>query len=160
MAVPRCSALEKAMRILSVSAKTGHELKEKLLQSGYSPTEAESAVEECVKRNYVNDTLLASDFTACSLGRGSGCRKIRQKLLRRGLDRELVEQALEENKDSEPESARQALAFKWKSLSRETDPYKKRAKAFRFLAGRGYPAALAAELIEEFSSGEMSPEND
>ena len=50
MAVPRCSALEKAIRILTVSAKTGHELKAKLLQSGYSPTEAESAVEECIKR--------------------------------------------------------------------------------------------------------------
>ena len=154
MPTPRCSALEKAMRILSVSARTGHELKEKLLKSGYSPTEAESAVEECVKRGYINDELLAADFTALSLSRGSGCRKIRQKLLKRGLDRELVAQTLEENSDAEPESARQALIFKWKTLSRETDPFKKRAKAFRFLAGRGYPPGLAAELIDEISRSE------
>ena len=161
MAVPRCSALEKAMRILSVSAKTGHELTAKLLQSGYSPTEAESAVEECIKRGYINDALLAADLTASSLSRGSGCRKIRQKLLRRGLDRELVSRVLEESSDSEPDSARQALAFKWKNLSRETDPYKKRAKAFRFLAGRGYPPALISELIDEISrSGDDFPEND
>ena len=160
MPTPRCSALEKAMRILSVSAKTGHELKEKLLQSGYGPTEADAAVEECIKRGYINDTLLASDFAAISLSRGSGCRKIRQKLLRRGLDRELVELTLEESREAEPESARQALEFKWRTLSREKDPYKKRAKAFRFLAGRGYPAALAAQLIEEISSGESMPDND
>ena len=160
MAVPRCSALEKAMRILSVSAKTGHELKEKLLQSGYGPTEAGSAVDECIRRGYINDTLLAADFTAISMSRGSGCRKIRQKLLRRGLDRELVEQTLEESKEAEPDSARQALEFKWRSLSRETDPYKKRAKAFRFLAGRGYPAGLIAQLIEEISSGEDIPDTD
>lgn len=161
MAVPRCSALEKAIRILTVSAKTGHELKAKLLQSGYSPTEAESAIEECIKRGYINDALFAADFAEANLGRGSGCRKIRQKLLRRGIDRELVAQTLEECSASEPESARQALIFKWKSLSREKDPYKKRAKAFRFLAGRGYPPALISELIEEISrSGEDFPENE
>lgn len=155
---PRCSALEKAMRILSVSAKSGHELADKLLKSGYGPTEAQAAVEECQKRGYINDALLALDLTASSLSRGSGTRKIRQKLLRKGLDRELVSQALEENKAFEPESARQALAFKWRMLSRETDLRKKKAKAFRFLAGRGYPADLAARLISEISSGEDLPE--
>lgn len=152
MPVPRCTALEKAMRILSVSAKSSRELEDKLLKSGFGPTEAESAVAECVRRGYVNDALLASDFTACVMSRGSGSRKIRQKLLRRGISRELVDQALEENREMEPESARQALEFKWRSLARETDPYKKRAKAFRFLAGRGYPAGLVSELIDEISS--------
>ena len=149
------------MRILSVSAKTEHELKEKLLQSGYGPTEASCAVEECVRRGYINDVLLAADFAECSLNRGSGCRKIRQKLLKRGIDREVIAQTLEECSLSEPESARQALAFKWKNLSRETDPYKKRAKAFRFLAGRGYPPSLISKLIAEISrSGEDFPENN
>ena len=148
------------MRILSVSAKSGHELTEKLLKSGYGPTEARAAVEECQRRGYINDALLASDLTACALDRGSGTRKIRQKLLRKGLDKELIEQALEENKDSEPESARQALAFKWHSLSRETDPYKKRAKAFRFLAGRGYPAGLISDLLDEITFGGDEPPDD
>ena len=151
---PRCSALEKAMRLLAVSARTGHELREKLLKSGYGPTEAESAVSECCRRGYVNDELYASDFTACTIDRGSGIRKVRQKLLKKGLDRELIEQALEENRDREPESARMLLAGKWKTLSRETDLYKKKARAFRFLVGRGFSAGLAAELIGEISSGE------
>ena len=50
MPVPRCTALEKAMRILSVSAKSSRELEDKLLKSGFGPTEAESAVAECVRR--------------------------------------------------------------------------------------------------------------
>ncbi|MBR7103389.1 MAG: regulatory protein RecX [Lentisphaeria bacterium] len=152
MVPPRCSALEKAMRILSVAAKSGKELKDKLLKSGYGPTEAEAAVEECIRRGYVNDALLAQDFAACSIDRGSGAVKVRQKLLRRGLPRELVEQAIEENREREPDSARSVLAAKWKSLSRETDPYKKRAKAFRFLVGRGFPPGLAGELIDEITS--------
>ena len=157
---PRCSALEKAMRLLAVSARTGYELREKLLKSGYSPTEADGAVSECCRRGYVNDELYASDFTACSIDRGSGIRKVRQKLLKKGLDRELVEQTLEENREREPESARMVLAGKWRNLSRETDPYKKRAKAFRFLVGRGFSAGLAAELVREISSGDGSPGED
>ena len=156
---PRCSALEKAMRILGVSARSGHELTQKLIGSGYSPSEAESAVAECVRRGYVNDALLASDLAAGGLDRGAGVRKVRQKLLRRGLDRELVAQALEENRDREPESARRVLAAKWRSLSGEKDPRKKRAKAFRFLTGRGFPCGLAAELIDEINaSGDDLPE--
>lgn len=147
------------MRLLGVSARSGRELEQKLIRSGYSPTEAASAVEECRRRGYVNDALLASDCAASGLDRGAGCRKLRQKLLRRGLERDVVEQALEASREREPESARRVLAAKWKTLSGERDPRKKRARAFRFLVGRGFPAALAVELIEEIaSSGEEVPE--
>lgn len=156
---PRCPALEKALRLLDVSARSGRELTRKLVDSGYSPAEAGAAVEECRRRGYVNDELLAADSVACGLDRGAGCRRIRQKLLRRGLAPEIVEQAIEENRGREPESARQALAAKWRSLARETDPRRKKARAFRFLTGRGFPPGLAAELIEEINaSGGEFPE--
>jgi len=156
---PRCSALEKAMRLLGVSARSGRELTRKLVDSGYGPTEAEAAVAECRRRGYVNDELLAADSVSCGLDRGAGCRRIRQKLLRRGLTPEVVEQAIEQNRDREPESARQVLAAKWRSLARETDLRKKKARAFRFLVGRGFPPHLAVELIEEINaSGEDIPE--
>jgi len=147
------------MRLLGVSARSGRELEQRLIRSGYSPLEAAAAVEECRRRGYVNDTLLASDCAAAGIDRGAGCRKLRQKLLRRGLERDVVEQALEANREREPESARRVLAAKWRTLSGEKDPRKKRARAFRFLVGRGFPAALAVELIDEISaSGEEAPE--
>ena len=149
---PRCSALEKAMRLLTVSARTERELTKKLLNSGYGPTETAAAVEECRKRGYVNDELFASDFTVSGIDRGSGPRLIRQKLLRRGIDRELALQTLEEHGDLEESGARRALEFKWKMLSREQDPYKKKMKAFRFLAGRGFSPELAARLIREMAA--------
>lgn len=142
------------MRLLEVSSRSEEELFRRLLAAGYGPTEAEDAVQECVRRGYVNDPLFAADLTQLNLQRGSGRRKIRQKLIQKGFDREMIEQTLEEYQDAEPESARTALEQKWRLLSRESDPRKKRAKAFRFLVGRGFPAALAAELIDEIRTAE------
>jgi len=148
------------MRLLGVSARSGRELARKLIDSGYGPTEAEAAVEECRRRGYVNDELLAADSVSYALDRGAGCRRIRQKLLRRGLPPEVVEQAVEQNREREPESARRALAVKWRSLAAEKDPRKKKARAFRFLVGRGFPPHLAVQLIEEINgSGEDLPEH-
>ena len=148
---PRCSALEKAMRLLTVSARTERELTQKLLRSDYGPTETAAAVEECRKRGYINDELYASDFTVSGMDRGTGPRLLRQKLLRRGIPRELALQTLEQHGDLEESGARRALEFKWRMLSREQDPYKKKMKAFRFLAGRGFSPELAARLVREMA---------
>ena len=60
----------------------------------------------------------------------------------------------EEKGSIEEEAACKALQAKWRSLARECDPRKKREKALRFLAGRGFSsassyAALQKQLAEE-----------
>ena len=125
------------MRILSVRGCSVAELTAKLRRAGYSADDTRQAVEECLKRRYLNDELLAEDCTAMWRDRGHGSRSIRYKLRQRGLSSELTESALAATSERENASAVAAIESRLYALLREKDPRKRRAKALRFLAGRG-----------------------
>ena len=151
------SALEKAIKLLSNRALSKKELTEKLFRAGFPADEVESAVSECCRRHFVDDTMLAEDYTSLLRARNTGSRVIRQKLQKRGLKAELDDDGTLPEEDSaqqEREAAMRALDYKWRLLSRESDPRKKREKAFRFLAGRGFPPGLIFELLGNMPESE------
>ena len=157
MAAVPLSALEKAMKLLSRRALSKKELTEKLFRAGFPAEEVENAVGECCRRRFLDDSMLAEDYTSLLRARNTGSRVIRQKLQRRGLDAELGGDGLLPEEDSaqqEREAAMRALDYKWRLLSRESDPRKKREKAFRFLAGRGFPPGLIFELLDNLPESE------
>ncbi len=147
------SPLEAALRMLDRRAFSERELAARLRRAGYSPAQCAEAVSECRRRGFINDELLAEDCTGLLYSRGSGSRMIKLKLRRRGLSAAAVENALREHGELEPEAARAALEQKWRTLSRENDPRRKRDKALRFLIGRGFPPELVRRVWEEFAAG-------
>ena len=141
------SALERAMRLLSVRAMTGGELRQKLLRAGFPADEVDTAVGECEKRHYLDDRMFAEDCADLWLERGHGTRSIRLKLRQRGVPAEIAEDALKMAGEREAEAACRAVDGKLPALRREKDPRKRRDKALRFLAARGfYGAALSAAM--------------
>lgn len=141
------SALEKAMRILSVRGCSVAELTAKLRRAGYTADDTRQAVEECVRRRYLNDELLAEDCAAMWHDRGHGSRSIRYKLRQRGLSEELVASATAATQEQESDSAVAAIESRLYSLLRETDPRKRRAKALRFLAARGFSGSAVSAAM-------------
>lgn len=141
------TALERAMRLLSVRALTAGELRAKLLRAGFPPDEVDAAVGECEKRHYLDDRTFAEDCTKLWLERGHGARSIRFKLRQHGVPAEFAAEALSDSEAEEPAAACRAVDGKLPSLLRENDPRKRRAKALRFLAARGFSgAALSAAM--------------
>ena len=145
----RITPLERAMRLLSIRSYSERELLSKLGRAGVAVEEAQAAVTECRRRGYLNDALLAEDCAHALSARGSGARLIRMRLRNRGLAAEHVEAALEKTAELEIDSARRALDYKLRMLSKETDPRKKREKAFRFLAACGFSPSVIHALFDE-----------
>ena len=148
MEKPKKSAMEKAMRLLSRRALSERELLNKLCAAGYPFREARDAVAECRKRGYVNDEAFAADYTELLAGRCLGGPRIRLALRKRGIPAELQEEPLEAAAETEAERASEALAYKLRLLARETDPRRKREKAFRFLIGRGFSCESCRTALE------------
>lgn len=148
MEKPKKSAMEKAMRLLSRRALSERELLNKLCAAGYPFREARDAVAECRKRGYVNDEAFAADYTELLAGRCLGGRRIRLALRKRGIPAELQEEPLEAAAETEAERASEALVYKLRLLARETDPRRKREKAFRFLIGRGFSCESCRTALE------------
>lgn len=143
------SALKKAMDLLAARACTERELLEKLRRGGYADSEVRQAVEECRRRGYLNDALLAEDQSRFLSERGCGSRLIREKLRRRGVDPEVVDLAVGQSLESEAEALRTALEYKLRLLGRESDPRRKREKAFRFLISRGFSPELVINALDK-----------
>jgi len=145
---PKISAMEKAMRLLSRRPLTERELRDRLRKAEYTPGEIRDAVAECRKRGYVDDRQFAADYAEQLAARGLGGRRISQALYKRGISAELREEPLEEAAATEAERAAEALAVKLRLLARESDPRKKREKAFRFLVGRGFSIDSCRAALE------------
>ena len=69
--------------------------------------------------------------------------------IRHGLTGEAAEKALELIAPNDEEAARTALQSKLASWKNETDWRKKREKAFRFLANRGFPLDIIYQVLDE-----------
>ena len=131
------------MRLLSRRALTERELRTKLGAAGYAYPEIRDTVAECRRRGFVNDEQFAADYAEILAARGLGGRRIRLALRQRGIPQPL------HAAESEAQRAREALEYKLRLLARETDPRKKREKAFRFLLSRGFSCDNCRAAIDE-----------
>ena len=154
------SALERAMRLLSMRAHTSCELRQKLLRAGFPPDEVDSAISECEKRHYLDDRMFAEACTGLWLERGHGARSIRQKLRQKGIPSDLAAAAIGGAEEAEPDAACRAIESKLPSLLREKDPRKRRAKALRFLAARGFSGSALSAAMKHLAVAVGKSEED
>lgn len=144
----RPPAFEQALRWLNARWYSERELRDRLIAREYPETEVRSALDDCRRYGLVDDVRLAEDFARGRNLRGQGARRIRLELARHGVNGEAAQAALNAIAPDEPEAARRALTPKLKLWSKEPDWRKRRDKAFRFLAGRGFSLSLVREVLD------------
>ena len=86
----------RAMELLSYRPMSCKELLDKLVQKGEDPDTAEAAVAWLAERGFLDDVRYAGMVVRHYAAKGYGAGRIRQELFRRGVERELWEQALQE----------------------------------------------------------------
>lgn len=143
--------MKTAFRLLSRRPHSRKELINKLTARGHSFSDASAMVKECERLGYINDELFAGDYLKELVARGQGEMKIKMKMWRKGLPKELIEDKLSEFSatSSATERASTVLATKMTALNREADPRKRRDKAYRFLASRGFNSEAIRGAMEE-----------
>lgn len=153
MTPPRKTALEYAAAVLSIRALSTAELRNKLYKKEYPSSEIRQVIEDFTRKGYLNDALYAESLCSTLTERGDGKKKIAGKLHLKGIDQELIQQTLQglDAEIPEDEAAWQALQRKKATLLREEDLRKRKEKAIRFLAGRGFSAAAAYGAWERFN---------
>ena len=149
------TALTVAVDILARRLVSRHELRTKLAAKKlFPPGEIDAAIATLTKMGALHDDYLASDVARSYRSRGYGPARIRMALKKRGIAPDLIEQAIEgtddafsfstprdeaaDARDEDAENAFSALRRKAPQLLREPDVRKRKAKAVRFLVGRGF----------------------
>jgi regulatory protein len=145
------SALDSAFRSLSRRDHTRKELAVKLRQKGFDRSAIAGALERCRELGYLDDAKTAAIIAGHLAENGYGPLRVRQVLGQKGLDDAAIEQALVCCGDEKAQvlSARRLLEKKASRLNREADPWKRRQKAYRFLAGRGFASTVIKSAIAD-----------
>lgn len=119
-------------------ALTEHELADKLRARELSDAIVEITVQRCREIGLVDDEHYAKSFVRSRLRRGHGGHRIRNDLSRRGIDPKMIDAVLvsDTDKDQLVENAREALRKKFRDG--DFSDAAVRAKAQRFLLGRGF----------------------
>ena len=141
--------LKKAYDLLSRRAHSTQELRNKLYKREFSKHDIDTVIAECERLNFLDDKQFARDYAAELGGQGKGRFKIKMKLRNKGLSERDIEDALDKLGDCEQENAKQALNAKLRSLIHETDINKRRQKAYRFLAYRGFSSDIITKLMDD-----------
>lgn len=147
-------AYDRALRLLSIRDHAEVELRRKLRKAEHEPAEIDAAIERVRALGYIDDARFARLRASSLVSQGHlGPRGVREKLRQAGVKDELASAALSkamEGKD-ELELARELVARKHPAAVGSKDQ-KVRARAARFLAGRGFSMDViyrALRIVEE-----------
>lgn len=127
----RRRAKEKALYLLEHSSHSKKELERKIARTTVSREAAKEAADRMEELGLVNDETYGENLARALFERkGFGTRRVRQELMAKGLDRELIARLLEEyaDEDRTQENIRAVLEKKYRGY-REDESVKRRAVA-------------------------------
>ena len=130
----RSGLKERALSLLTRKPQSRRELERKLREWEASDREAEDICDRLEELGYLNDGAYAAQVVRWFSARGYGERKLRDELWKRGVPRELWDQALEEVQDP----AEGMDAFIRRKLMGRTPDRETLGKLSAALARRGY----------------------
>ena len=144
------SAKDYAAKLLGFCDRSEKEIREKILRKGYSEQECEEAIAFCREYGYINDSRFANHFVHDSVEiKKFGKRRIKQEMRMKGVDEEVIEEALE-NITNEKEMLKSEMDRRFGSLDFK-DP-KVKNKVFGYFLRRGFAPndILRAMEVDEY----------
>ena len=129
-------AKKRAMHLLEKMDRTESNLKDKLRQNGYPEKLIEDAVAYVKKYHYIDDLRYAKNYIRCHQEQ-KGAGKLKIELMQKGVAKDLIEQALEEEFQMDERENIYQLLQKKGYFSEEKLPVEQR-RIYQYLLRRGY----------------------
>ncbi len=130
-------ARRRTMHLLEKMDRTENQLRTKLKQGYYPEDVIEDAISYVKSYHYLDDLRYAQNYVRCRKERKSR-RMIQMELLGKGVSREWVQQALDEEFQQESE---QEQIIRWihkKNYSAQTADIKEKHRIYQFLMRKGF----------------------
>jgi regulatory protein len=147
-------ALGLAYRYLNRRERTAAEVRRHLEQKGVDATSSDSALELLIGEGYVDDARFAQIFVQDKReleGWGSG--RISRGLLARGIDRELIREALTDREAVQTTELERALALLSRRFPSPPSERRDRDRALGLLIRKGYEPELALDALAAYARG-------
>ena len=155
----RYAAYQSALRTLACTDCSAALLARRLRGKGIDGEMADFAVAECARRGYLSDEGFAAKIVRCYSGEKClGRRRVREELLRRGIDRALAEDLLET--EAAPDSELIWRYYEKKFAKNPPRGEKMRKKCADALARAGFLWEDIRDVLAAVQDEEELPEED
>jgi regulatory protein len=153
---PRRSTYERALDMLEARARGVTELRRLLIKKGEPADAVDAAIERLRASGVLDDANFARQLTRSkALGGGHSRRRIQQELAKRGVARDVSDEAIAEVFDEEGVDEAAAIERvarkKLRTLGAVDAPTRKR-RLYAFLARRGYDVDAIARVVRMLST--------
>jgi len=146
-------ARDYAFLLLSYRARSCKEITERLLRRKHEREIIQEVVEELKRLHYLDDRAFAIEWAEMRLRGKRGKRLIRQELLKKGIEKEIINDSIDEvfNKVASTEDE-----LAWQAIERKIPRYQKleKSKAYRrikdFLIRRGFSLETTENTLDKF----------
>ncbi|MEA2461038.1 MAG: regulatory protein [Actinomycetota bacterium] len=149
---PYRKAMEKAGRLLSRRPQSRLEIQQKLRTGGFEPDVIERVIARLESLKLLDDAAFAGQWVQ-ERGARKGPRALRAELARKGVSREIGDEAVASSGIDEQEVALK-LASRWVGRVSGRPLRDQAARVFRMLVGRGF----SYEVAEEATKAVLPPE--
>jgi regulatory protein len=144
------AAMDAALRLLSIRARSRRELKQALTRKGFGESQQDAVLSRLAELGYLDDVRFARDRAGALLRNGKlGPRAVLQRLCAHGLTDDEAKQALADAERAlglDPLETARALLQRRGLTGRPLEP-KQQAKAARLLRARGFADGTIEQLV-------------
>jgi regulatory protein len=151
-------ALRRALRYLETRERSAKELSDRLRRYGYQQELVQATVDRCRELGYLDDRRFAGMYVREKTRTGWGPRRLRAELARKGVARDIVDEAVGEPAERQPsgvfddqtglEQLVQTVTKKFGPQLR-SDPRRARSRAAGFLSRRGHDWEVVDSILRE-----------
>jgi regulatory protein len=162
--------LEAALRFLEARQRSVTEVRRRLATAGYRPELIDGAIDRLLDLGILDDRSFTEAWVESrDRARPRGERALRRELAVKGVDRELVDRAMDLRRpdpggEADPDipAAERLMARHAAQLQRVTDPRRRRDRAYALLVRNGFDSEIASRLAARTGSAseEEQPEVD
>lgn len=145
-----------ALSVLSRIAKSEKKLRDKMLEKGYDNNFIDNAIIKLKQQKYIDDErysemLISSKINISKYGK----RKIKEALFEKGIDREIIDEKI--NQLSEEEELERAFTLGAKKLNtlKEEDTRKKGLKLSNYLINKGFEFSVVKKAVSKLLEGSL-----
>jgi regulatory protein len=140
-----------AINLLSYRARSQREIMTKMKEKGYDGSMIEKVLEKLQEYGYINDYQFSQQWVSDKQkSKKAGKNLLKQELFQKGIDRDVIQQVIDENVHPEEEYGRayELAEKKMRTLQKE-DRKSKYRKLSGVLARKGYTFDIISKVLKE-----------
>lgn len=157
----RTKTFDRAVNLLTYKPRSIKELRERLLEKTWTNREiVNEVIEKLSKYGYLDDIKFAKDFASSKVRQKAvGKKRLRMDLVKRKLDKETIEKALEQTFEETPEEEiiDRAIAKRLRIKGKPEDQNEKK-KFFDHLLYLGFSYDIVRDKMREVMDGNFDEE--